>query len=131
MRADDVLRWLVKTTGLEPKLLSVTAIVLVYVVTMILYVREKANEKAYDGGDLSSKIDRVETGVETIAKYLVNLDDDGSRKREGFVIPLPVLPREALPRIEQPEPEQPDESTPQRNVLEEVVKMSRKAGRST
>ena len=130
MRADDVLRWLVKTTGLEPKLLSVTGIVLVYVVTMILYVREKANEKGHDGGDLSSKIDRVESGLNIIAKYLVN-HDDGSRKREGFVIPLPVLPREALPRIAQPEPEQPDEFKPQRNVLEEVVKMSRKAGRST
>ena len=129
MRADDVLRWLVKTTGLEPKLLSVTGIVLVYVVTMILYVREKANEKANDGGDLSSKIDRVESGLNIIAKYLVN-HDDGSRKREGFVIPLPVPPKAAPPLLEQP-PEQPDEFKPQRNMLEEVRDITRKAGRST
>lgn len=124
MRVDDVLGWLVKVTGLEPKLLSITAIVLVYVATVILYSREREN-----GGDvLSSKVDRVESALETLAGYLVNLE---SSRQETRSVPIRIPPR-TPPRIprEPPEPVPVEpEAGSTRNVLEEVAKMSRRSGR--
>lgn len=43
---DDVLTWLVRTTGLEPRLLTIGLIVIVYVVTMVSLKEQEIEDEA-------------------------------------------------------------------------------------
>ena len=76
---DDVLRWLVRVTGLELRLLTLTAILIVYSASIYLNAKEKTGAatpapRPVELGELASAVERVERGLETVAKYLVNLE---------------------------------------------------------
>ena len=80
---DGVLRWLVQVTGLEPKLLSIIGILIVYASSVYLNAKKVVPAilpqiEALGTADMSevvSILNRVERGTVAIAKYLVNQDD--------------------------------------------------------
>jgi len=84
---DGVLRWLVGVTGLEPRLLTCTAILMVYAASVYLKAKKEsvagvpAQAQPVEFGELASALARVERGVETVAKYLVNLERQPSGLR--------------------------------------------------
>ena len=90
---DDVLRWLVQVTGLEPKLLTLTAILMVYSASVYLNAKKGvagvAPAQPLELCDLADAVVRVESGVETVAKYLVNLEKylDDVRLYGSFLTP--------------------------------------------
>ena len=99
---DDVLRWLVQVTGLEPKLLTLTAILMVYSASVYLNAKKGvagvAPAQPLELCDLADAVVRVESGVETVATYLVNLEKylDDVRLYGSFLTPYvpPVPPQE-------------------------------------
>ena len=114
---DDVLRWLVRVTGLEPRLLTLTAILMVYAASVYLFAKEKtgagdAGVAPRPVGELVSAVDRVERGLETIAKYLINLEKQPSEKLrfqprheyEAFIPPPPHVAGAPPRRHHQPDP---------------------------
>jgi len=121
---DGVLRWLVQVTGLEPRLLTCTAILMVYAASVYLNAKKGvsvAPAQPVEFGELASALARVESGVETVAKYLVNLEKylDDVRLYGSFNTPY-VPPQEAgihmrgTPRRPRPEkyPSSPPRSRP-------------------
>ena len=103
---DDVLRWLVQVTGLEPKLLTLTAILMVYAASVYLNAKKGVAGVApaqaaqrLEFADLTSTLARVESGVETVAKYLVNLEKylDDVRLYGSFLTPYVPPQEESIP----------------------------------
>ena len=80
---DGVLRWLVQVTGLEPKLLSIIGILIVYASSVYLNAKKVVpailpQMEALGAADMSevvSILERVERGTVAVAKYLVNQED--------------------------------------------------------
>ncbi len=75
---DGVLRWLVQVTGLEPKLLTLVGILIVYAASAYrsqkkVFIQTGAPNSPPEG-ELMSAVARIEGGLETVAKYLVNMD---------------------------------------------------------
>ena len=95
---DGVLRWLVQVTGLEPKLLTLTAILIVYAASVYPYAKEKtgvpsvAPAQPLELADFSSALARVERGVETVATYLVSLENQPQNQPHEHVSACPFLP---------------------------------------
>ena len=124
---DGVLRWLVQVTGLEPKLLTCTAILMVYAASVYLKAKEGVSvtpaqaAQPLEFADIASTLARVESGVETVATYLVHLEKylDDVRLYGSFLTPY-VPPQEAgihmrdTPRRPRPEkyPSSPPRSHP-------------------
>ena len=78
---DGVLRWLVQATGLEPKLLTLVGILIVYTASVyrsvqkkVVFIEKGAPNSQPEHGELMSAVARIEGGLETVAKYLVNMD---------------------------------------------------------
>ncbi len=78
---DGVLRWLVQATGLEPKLLTLVGILIVYTASVyrsvqkkVVFIEKGAPNSQPEHGELMSAVARIEGGLETVAKYLVNID---------------------------------------------------------
>ena len=76
---DDVLTWLVRTTGLEPRLLTIGLIVVVYFVTMVS-LKEQENEDEVEPdtridlimdtlADMLDQIQEVEKRLETLHNH--------------------------------------------------------------
>ena len=90
---DDVLKWLVGVTGLEPRLLTLTAILIAYVASVYLIAKKKTGveeqPQPVEFGELVSALDRVERGVETVAKYLINLEQPRFQPRHEYEAFLP------------------------------------------
>jgi len=123
---DGVLRWLVQVTGLEPRLLTCTAILMVYAASVYLNAKKDVSvapaqaAQRLEFADLTSMLARVESGVETVATYLVHLEKylDDVRLYGSFLTPY-VPPQEAdiPPRRGRPEkyPSQDIEKYPRRS----------------
>ena len=124
---DGVLRWLVQVTGLEPRLLTCTAILMVYAASVYLKAKEgvsvaPAQSAQLELADIVSTLARVESGVETVATYLVHLEKylDDVRLYGSFLTPY-VPPQEASipPRRGRPE-KYPSQDIPPRRSPQDI-----------
>jgi len=108
---DDVLRWLVQVTGLEPKLLTLTAILMVYAASVYLNAKkgtDVAPAQPLELCDLADAVARVDSHLETVATYLINLEKylDDVRLYGSFLTPyVPPQEERILRDTPRPRPE--------------------------